>query len=140
MSATAPSACGFEAEAIKLTARSHIAGHEAREQVEDCVSDAGASRSASIRAISPRSWRPWTARSSPSCLQADAAAPLLFEEVDGDGSLRMLLMPMRLPAAARCPLKRQGKRPPEFAAQRPFVCPVMCADPATVGKIEPQNT
>ena len=67
------------------------------------------------------------------CLQDDAAAPLLFEEVDGDGSLRMVLMPMRLPAAGSIPATETRKRPPEFVAQRPFrVCPVVSPDPAKI--------
>jgi hypothetical protein len=36
-------------------------------------------------------------------LQSSPDAPVLFEEVDGDGSIRMVVMPMRLPAAGTMP-------------------------------------
>ena len=87
-----------EAETIKLTARSHIAGHEAREQVEDCISDAG-----SIEiGVNPRYLAEILETMDGTQLAivlGTPDAPLLFEEVDGDGSLRMVLMPMRLPNA-----------------------------------------
>ena len=87
-----------EAETIKLTARSHIAGHEAREQVEDCISDAG-----SIEiGVNPRYLAEILDTMDGTQLAivlGTPDAPLLFEEVDGDGSLRMVLMPMRLPNA-----------------------------------------
>jgi DNA polymerase-3 subunit beta len=88
----------LEAEAIKLTARSHIAGHEAREQVDDCVGDTGGIDVG----INPRYLAEILETMDGTQLAivlqgGDGSSPLLFEEVDGDGSVRMVLMPMRLP-------------------------------------------
>jgi DNA polymerase III subunit beta len=84
--------------AIQLTARSYIAGHEAREEVDDCVHDGDAIRIG----VNPRYLAEILETMDGTQLaivlqSGDGSSPLLFEEVDGDGSLRMVLMPMRLP-------------------------------------------
>jgi DNA polymerase-3 subunit beta len=91
-----------EASAIKLTARSHIAGHEAREHVDDCVGDTDGIDIG----VNPRYLADILETMDGTQIVLvlhDAGAPMLFEEIDGDGSLRMVLMPMRLPGAAAAP-------------------------------------
>jgi DNA polymerase-3 subunit beta len=89
----------FAAEAIELAAQSPDGGNSAREQVGDCVSDAGEIEIG----VNPRYLADildaMDGAQLAIVLQGDAGSPLLFEEVDGDGSLRMVLMPMRIDAA-----------------------------------------
>lgn len=95
-----------EPEAIKLTARSHIAGHEAREQVDDCASDGEPMRVGVNPRFLAEILETMDGTQLAIVLQGDASGPLLFEEVDGDGSLRMVLMPMRLSGAAEAPERK----------------------------------
>jgi DNA polymerase-3 subunit beta len=100
----------FEAETIKLTAHSYIAGHSAREHVEDCSMDnAGALEVGVNPRYLAEILETMDGTQLVICLQ-DANAPLLFEEVDGDGSLRMVLMPMRLPAAGAMSAEETKKK------------------------------
>jgi DNA polymerase-3 subunit beta len=93
----------FDDELIGLTAYSHGNGHSAREQIPDCVSDA---RAIEI-GVNPRylaeALETMDGAQLAIVLQGFPDAPVLFEEVDGDGSLRMVVMPTRLPAAGTMP-------------------------------------
>jgi DNA polymerase-3 subunit beta len=101
---------GFASDSITLDGHSHIAGHSARELVEDCVSDGDPS----ARGVNPRYLaeilETMDGTQLAIVLQDDPSAALLFEEVDGDGSLRMVLMPMRLPAAGAMPAHEPKKK------------------------------
>jgi DNA polymerase-3 subunit beta len=99
----------IEPEAIKLTARSHIAGHEAREQVDDCVSDGEPMRVGVNPRFLAEILETMDGTQLAIVLQGDVSGPLLFEEVDGDGSLRMVLMPMRL-SSAGAPTAEEPKK------------------------------
>jgi DNA polymerase III subunit beta len=100
----------FYAEVISLTAYSHSEGHSARDEVTDCVSDAGVIEIG----VSPRYLAETLERMDGAqlaiVLQGSPDAPVLFEEVDGDGSLRMVVMPMRLPAAGTMPRDETKKK------------------------------
>jgi DNA polymerase-3 subunit beta len=103
---------GFEAEQIKLTAHSHTSGHFARENVEDCVCEGGALEVGLNPRYLAELLEAMDGTQLAIILQDDPASPLLFEEVDGDGSVRMILMPMRVPVAGMMP----GDEPKKKAA------------------------
>jgi DNA polymerase-3 subunit beta len=93
----------FEAETIKLEAWSHSDGHSAREQVAECVSDAGEVKIGVNPRYLAEALDAMDSAQLAIVLQQVAGAPVLLEEVDGDGSLRMVVMPMHLPAAGAMP-------------------------------------
>jgi DNA polymerase-3 subunit beta len=93
----------FDAEMISLTAYSHSNGHSAREQLGDCVSDAGAIQIGVNPRYLAEALETMDGTQLAIVLQDKPDAPVLFEEVDGDGSLKMVVMPMRMPVAGTMP-------------------------------------
>jgi DNA polymerase III subunit beta len=93
----------FDAETVTLTAYAHANGHSAREQLAECVSDAGAAQIGVNPRYLAEALETMDGAQLAIVLQRRPDAPVLLEEVDGDGSLRMLVMPMRLPVAGTMP-------------------------------------
>jgi DNA polymerase-3 subunit beta len=93
----------FDAETINLTAHSHANGHSAREQIADCVSDAGAIEIGVNPRYLAEALEEMDGTQLAIVLQEGPDAPVLLEEVDGDGSLRMIVLPMRMPVAGTMP-------------------------------------
>jgi DNA polymerase-3 subunit beta len=100
----------FAAEMINLTAYSHSNGHSAREQVADCVSDAGEVQIGVNPRYLAEALETMDGTQLAIVLQERPDAPVLFEEVDGDGSLRMVIMPMRMPVAGTMPAEEAKKK------------------------------
>jgi DNA polymerase III subunit beta len=99
-----PIAVCFDPERITLNARSVAAGHEARELVEDCAGDiAGIAVGCNAKYLAELLDALGGSQIAIMLQEDPIGAPILFEEVDGDGSLRMVLMPMRLPGEKETP-------------------------------------
>jgi len=100
----------FDAETIRLAAYSQAKGNSAREQVADCVRDAATMEIG----INPRylaeALETMDAAQLAIVLQDSPDAPVLFEEVDGDGSLKMVVMPMGMPVAGTMPAEEVKKK------------------------------
>ena len=88
---------------FSLTAYSHSNGHSAREQLADCVSDAGVIEIGVNPRYLAEALETMDGAQLAIVLQGTPDAPVLFEEVDGDGSMRIVVMPMRLPVAGSMP-------------------------------------
>jgi DNA polymerase III subunit beta len=100
----------FGAEMISLTAHSFANGHSAREQLGDCASDAGATQIGVNPRYLAEALETMDGAQLAIVLQDSPDAPVLFEEVDGDGSLCMVIMPMRLPVAGTMPAEETKRK------------------------------
>lgn len=108
-----PIAMRFDPERITLNARSVAAGHEARELVEDCAGDiAGIAVGCNARYLAELLDALDGSQVAIMLQQEHIGAPILFEEVDGDGSLRMVLMPMRLAGETETPAPKPKQAAP----------------------------
>lgn len=105
----------FYGENLELTAYAHERGHSARELIGDCAlegEEAGVNPEA--LGINPHylseALEAMDGAQIVMVLQSHPGAPVLFEEVDGDGSLKMVIMPMRLPVAGTIPGEEAKKK------------------------------
>jgi DNA polymerase III subunit beta len=105
----------FYGENLELSAYSHERGHSARELIEDCALEGEeAGVNPETIGVNPHylseALEAMNGAQIVMVLQSNPGAPVLFEEVDGDGSLKMIIMPMRLPVAGAMPGEEAKKK------------------------------